>query len=80
MQRFIGITLALVLLWGVVPKLAWACPNCYGAIADSDIAAGIRMAMLVLIALTAMIGGGVVLFASNIKKRAKLYEESVNEL
>ena len=64
------------LLWAAAPALASACPNCYGAIADSDIAAGIRLAMLVLVVLTAMVGTGIVLFASNIRKRTRQYERS----
>jgi hypothetical protein len=62
----------------LIPDLAMACPNCYGAIADSEIAAGLRLAMLALIATTGVVGTGIVFFFSNMKKRADLFERSAS--
>ncbi len=66
-----GLAGALVLL--AFPGEVLACPSCYGAISDTEIASGLQYAMLVLIGVTAMIGTGVVMFFSNIKKRSELH-------
>ncbi len=63
----------VVVLFMVLPGKAWACPNCYGAISNTEIAQGLQYAMLALIGATAMIGTGVVLFFSNIKKRSEMH-------
>lgn len=76
MKLFFRTSLLLTVFAVSLPASAWACPNCYGAIADSEIAAGIRLAMLSLIAVTALVGTGVVMFASNVRKRTKMYEKS----
>ena len=76
MKSIFKTTSILVLLFAAMPGVVWACPNCYGAIADSEIANGLRLAMLILIAVTAVIGCGIVMFASNIKKRSRMYEKS----
>ena len=58
-----------------VPGVAAACPNCYGVIGDSEIAAGIRIAMLALVGVTGFVGTGIVLFFTNMRKRAKKLED-----
>ena len=67
-------------LWVLLPEPALACPSCYGAITDTEIARGLQFAMLVLIGTTAMIGTGVVMFFSNIKKRAGQFENGELDL
>ena len=55
------------------PDEALACPNCYGAISNTEVAGGLQYAMLALLGVTSMIGTGVVLFFSNIKRRSQLH-------
>ena len=62
-------TLLAIMLLFVSPTEALACPSCYGAISDTEVAGALQLAMLTLIGTTAMIGTGVVMFFSNIKKR-----------
>lgn len=71
---FLGAVLFIAL-----PGEALACPNCYGAISNTEIAQGLQYAMLALIGATAMIGTGVVLFFSNMKKRSDLHASGETE-
>ncbi len=60
----------------VLPHVAWACPNCYSAITDTKIAAGVRLAILMLIGVTGLVCTGVMWFFTNIQKRTERYGPS----
>lgn len=64
--------LLVIMFMAFMPGEALACPSCYGAISDTEVARALQLSMLALISVTAMIGTGVVMFFSNIKKREAL--------
>lgn len=65
---------ALALLWLTGPTWAWACEMCWGARLDNPITQGIGMAMLLLIGMTGIVGGGIGAFFYNMKRRSRLLE------
>lgn len=73
MRKLVSVSIALFALM-ILPDIAMACPSCYGAISDTEVARGLQLAMLSLIGAITVIGVGVVVFFSNIKKRAAMYE------
>ena len=79
MQKLSLFAVLSLLIMAVFPADALACPSCYGAISDTEIAQGLQLAMLALIGSISVVGVGVVMFFSNIQKRAALHEASKAE-
>ena len=62
------------LIWALTPTVVSACEVCWGASIDTPTTRGIGMAMLSLIAMTGLVGGGIGAFFYNMKRRADLLE------
>lgn len=74
LKRSIVPLLLFLLIWAVVPAGAAACEVCWGASVDTPTTRGISMAMLALIGMTGVVGGGIGAFFYNIKRRSDLLE------
>ena len=62
----------VAVLWAVVPLGAAACEVCWGAQVDTPTTRGISMAMLALIGMTSIVGGGIGAFFYNMKRRTEM--------
>lgn len=71
-KRAIASLLLFLLVWAAVPAGAAACEVCWGASVDTPTTRGIGMAMLALIGMTGVVGGGIGAFFYNMKRRADL--------
>lgn len=65
---------ASVAVWLASPSAAAACEMCWGARLDNPTTQGIGMAMLLLIGMTGLVGGGIGAFFYNMKRRSRLLE------
>lgn len=72
LKRAIAPLLLFLLVWAAVPAGAHACEVCWGASVDTPTTRGIGMAMLALIGMTGVVGGGIGAFFYNIKRRSDL--------
>lgn len=72
LKRAIAPLILFLLVWAVVPAGAHACEVCWGASVDTPTTRGIGMAMLALIGMTGVVGGGIGAFFYNIKRRSDL--------
>lgn len=72
LKRAIAPLLLFLLVWAAVPAGAQACEVCWGASVDTPTTRGIGMAMLALIGMTGVVGGGIGAFFYNIKRRSDL--------
>lgn len=70
----LGAVGAVALLWAATPLGAAACEVCWGANVDSPITRGIGLAMLALIGMTGIVGGGIGAFFYNMKRRAEMLQ------
>lgn len=72
--RSLAVLPLLALIWTLAPTAVSACEVCWGASIDTPTTRGIGMAMLSLIAMTGLVGGGIGAFFYNMKRRADLLE------
>ncbi|GEM_PF-6884678 len=70
----VGLTGAVWLGWMLEPTRAAACELCWGARGDDPTVHAISLAMLVLIGMTGIVGGGISAFFLNARRRSKLLE------
>ncbi|MEX0601411.1 MAG: hypothetical protein WD021_03170 [Rhodothermales bacterium] len=62
--------------WALGPDVASACEMCWGAGVDTPITRGISMAMLSLIGMVGVVGGGIGAFFYNVQRRSSRLERS----
>jgi len=61
---------AFALVWMLSPATVAACEMCWGAALDNPTTRGISMAMLLLIGMIGMVGGGIGAFFYNAQRRS----------
>lgn len=74
--RIVAAASICALVWGLDPTAAAACEMCWGAALDNPTTRGISMAMLLLVGMVGMVGGGIGAFFYNVRRRSHLLEHS----
>lgn len=64
----------VAVFWAIVPLGAAACEVCFGGRVDTPTTRGISMAMLALIGMTGIVGGGIGAFFYNMKRRTEMLQ------
>lgn len=81
-EKGIGLTkcaaaaVVLIPAWALAPAASSACEMCWGAAVENPITQGIGMAMLLLVGMVGMVGGGIGAFFYHVQRRSHLLERS----
>lgn len=75
-KKYLGAIGIVALVWGLAADPASACEMCWGAAVDNPTTRGISMAMLLLIGMTGVVGGGIGAFFYNVQRRSSMLEHS----
>lgn len=74
--RYLAAGGACAFLWTLGAETASACEMCFGAALDTPVTRGISMAMLLLVGMVGLVGGGVGAFFYHVQRRSSMLERS----
>lgn len=75
-QKILVVFAVVAVGWALGPDAASACEMCWGAGVDTPVTRGISMAMLSLIGMVGVVGGGIGAFFYNVQRRSIRLERS----